>query len=541
MPIQQSYFELRDVRLLQGRSWIPLRQAIEVTTDPPESGIVRLEEFIGIATAAVEETKRAEAEKLGWSDLALNPHRSVVEKSGYRAVDIFRSWTEPLGINLVIDQHLEEEHRHIWHLHPDLIVALSLLRKDDTWYRPEEGWVEVARLKRDTEGDPVLLEIKAEFLADYLAARGMILYCSSYCERVSVSSSRPAYSWPDNELREATGRDQREAITTETSFPDSPGNFWTRGALWRTEWVATGGLSVRVRGDKDPHTTSFALKNDGTRTEADQLAGAMGWLYFEPTLVSTLLRHRGARLRWATQETGVLGATNSGIHFGVNDLGFITVFAKDVGALPTWEQRLWSAHNVTPDGGVSRELFAAQMEVNPADTVAPEKELAGALEAMNAAFAKKYSASLLRDHETVPNLLCRAHRFQAAEIDGLLELSKEVTRLFIERIDIDAVIDVLAMPKADKKPGSLKMLEKLVTHLRSKDEAQAMMAPLFGIYDLRLADAHLGSSLVESGKARAGVDNTAPAAMQGRQLLRSFVDTLQKITAVMVAETGSRD
>ena len=41
------------------------------------------------------------------------------------------------------------------------------------------------------------------------------------------------------------------------------------------------------------------------------------------------------------------------------------------------------------------------------------------------------------------------------------------------------------------------------------------MAPLFGIYDLRLADAHLGSSLVD-------------------QLLRSFVDTLQQITAVLL-------
>lgn len=45
-------------------------------------------------------------------------------------------------------------------------------------------------------------------------------------------------------------------------------------------------------------------------------------------------------------------------HFGVNDLGLITVFAKDIGRLDPWEQRIWSAHNVTPDGGPSRELVA---------------------------------------------------------------------------------------------------------------------------------------------------------------------------------------
>lgn len=532
MPIQQIYFELRDVHLLQGLPWIPLRQVTECAIDPPEPGIVRIEEFVGVATAAVEKTKIAEVKKLGWSDLDVNSHRSVVERWGYRATDIFRSWEDPLGINLVIDQHIEEKHRHIWHLHPDLIVALGLLQQGDSWYRPEEGWVEVIRLKRDIEEDPILLEIKSEFLADYLAARGMVLFCSSYRERVAISSTNPAYKWPEEGLREQAEHEQREAYTREACHPDSADDFWTRGGLWRTELVFPGDLSVRVRGDKDPYTTSFALKNDGTRMEANQLAGSMAWLYFEPTLVSTLLRHRGARLRWATQETGALGATNFGIHFGVNDLGLITVFAKDVGDLPAWEQRLWSAHNVTPDGGVSRELFAAQMEVNPADTIAPEKDLLGGLKAINAAFAAKYGSALLRDHEAVPNLLRRAHRFRAAEIDGLLELAKELTRLFIERIDVEPIIAALALPKADKKPGSLKILEKLVTHLRSEPEAKAMMAPLFGIYDLRLADAHLGTSLVDSGKARAGVDDTAPAAMQGRQLLRSFVDTLQQITAV---------
>src|SRR5271166_4298091 len=71
MPIQQTYFELRDVSPLQGRPWIPLRQATDVSFDPPEPGILRIEEFIGIATAAVDEAKRAEAESWVGATLAL--------------------------------------------------------------------------------------------------------------------------------------------------------------------------------------------------------------------------------------------------------------------------------------------------------------------------------------------------------------------------------------------------------------------------------------------------------------------------------------
>jgi hypothetical protein len=238
-------------------------------------------------------------------------------------------------------------------------------------------------------------------------------------------------------------------------------------------------------------------------------------------------------LDWYSQETGSLGATTSTVHFGINALGLITVYAKDIGSLQHWEQRLWSAHNVTPEGGVSRELFAAQMEVKPAATTAPERELAGALDGINAAFSGRYNQALLREHESVPKLLRRAHRFQAAEADGLRDLSKELTRLFAERIDVDALVAQLTLPKGDRKPGSLKALEKLVAHLRSDIEAQNMMAPMFGIYDLRLADAHLESSLVASGRRRAGVDDSVPLAMQGRQLLQSFVDTLRLITDVL--------
>lgn len=535
MPIPQSYFELRDIHSLQSRSWIPLRLVREAKLEPPAANIVRLEEWTGIATAAVENAHRPIASKMGWSgDLDMTPHRAGVESWGYVSADVFRWGSRTIGINLVIDQHIEQESRSVWHLHPDLVVALGLVREEDIWFRPEEGWAEVARLKRDDKGSPAELGIKAEFLRDYLAARGMALYCSSYRERVAVTANKLDYSWPDDELRETIGSDQRECIIVDSEYPDPAGHFWVRGALWRTEWVESGTLSTRVRCDPDPHTTSFALKNDGTRAIAKELAGAMSWLFFDPAIVAALLRHRSAELRWATSETGVLGATAYGVHFGVNSLGLITVFAKDIGGLQPWEQRIWSAHNVTPDGGVSQELFAAQMEVNPASTVAPEKNLKAAIEAVDAAFQGRYGAPLLREHDSVSGLLRRAHRFLAAEPDGVLELSKELTRLFIERINVDLILTALALPKSDKKPGSLKALERLAAAHSSASAAAKMMAPLFGIYDLRLADAHLGEGKIASGKARAGVVDSDPPAMQGRQLIQSFVDTLHAIASLLV-------
>jgi len=35
---------------------------------------------------------------------------------------------------------------------------------------------------------------------------------------------------------------------------------------------------------------------------------------------------------------------------------------KDIAYLPEWQQRIWSAFNVSPEGGVSDELLASQCE-----------------------------------------------------------------------------------------------------------------------------------------------------------------------------------
>ncbi len=350
----QPYFELRDVRPLDGQTWIPLRQATETQIDPPAPTIVSVEEFTGVATAAIEDTHHATAAKLGWSDgLGLDAHRAGVEEWGYKCADVFRDWKTPLEINLVIDQFVEDAGLLIWHLHPDLVVALGLVQEEDRWFRPEEGWAEVVRLERDVNRKPVKIEMRAEHLRDYLAARGMALYCSSYHERVMVSSVRPPLPWAEGHFEDATGYNSREGIIKKAEYPHPNDHFWSRGALWRTEWVMAGAISTRVRGDADPHISSFALANDGTRVPAIALGKSIDWLYFAPTVVLPLLRHRGAQLGWFSLETGLLGATKYGVHFGLNTLGLITVLAKDIGKLAPWEQRIWAAHNVTPEGGVS--------------------------------------------------------------------------------------------------------------------------------------------------------------------------------------------
>ena len=91
----------------------------------------------------------------------------------------------------------------------------------------------------------------------------------------------------------------------------------------------------------------------------------MTYLAFKPTLVPALLHFRSGRLGWYSRDTGGITAADTGIHFGLNALGLVTIFAKDIAKLDGWEQRIWAAHSTPLDGGASRELFDAQMTAIP--------------------------------------------------------------------------------------------------------------------------------------------------------------------------------
>ena len=441
-----------------------------------------------------------------------------------------------IGTRLVVAQGKDGFERQTWHLHPDLVIALKLEREGDTWFRPDEGWIEVARLKRHAEGNPVLLEIRAEMLSDYLAARGMALYLSSYHERSAYSAEKPPYSWVDTPRDWSAGRNSRELYITDAGFPPDPSfQFRASGALWRTEWYKPGKQSIRVRGDAEPDDVSFAVGTDGDRKTAAQCVSTMTYLAFKPTLVPVLLHFRSGRLGWYSRDTGGIAAADSGIHFGVNALGLVTIFAKDIAKLDGWEQRIWAAHSTPLDGGASRELFDAQMNCNPAATAAPEAKIADVLGALDRAFQSRFGAPVLRDHGSVEAIIRRTHRFRAVEQDGLLALAKELNRLLTERIDRETLRGPAGVA-ATEKLRELKIMERLVAKSLGEAAARVAMAPLFGINDLRNADAHLGSSLVASGKERAKV--TAPdthPVEQGCQLLEAFVATVREISEAIAS------
>lgn len=467
-------------------------------------------------------------------------------------------------------------------LAPRLRHNSRVKREDDSWVRPEEDYVQVARLTRNAQGRPVLLEVRASHLKDYMCARGMALFVSSYRDRTEVVEDGSAIQWQDGRAEEKDAQDRWQGIVydiheggeeygAEWAFfhmartdidygedvpvmgpPTKSGTSsksWTskqtgkklqvvRGELWRQEWVEPAAVSPLVRRDEVDSTVHFIVDAEGRRESSRTLketgfSDSGRWLWFRPDVVNALADRRGGSLQWYTRDTGKVSCSPGyDVHFGVNALGLVTVYAEDVARLPEWQQRIWAGHNIGPEGKVSEELLASQVAAKPARTAAPEAYLSRALEALRVAASDNLGIQILRVHEEADDLLRRVHRFRAVDRRGLFALAKDVAKLTAELIDAKELQKIVQPPK-DVKWGSLKSLEKVLATKVGEENAQHLVRPLFGVYELRLADAHLQSDEISNSLRLIEIDEAVPPIVQGWQLLSSVVSTLYRIAAVL--------
>jgi hypothetical protein len=241
----------------------------------------------------------------------------------------------------VLEQRTNSAENSEWHLHQDFVITLGLKREGDTWVRPDEGYIEVAKLSKRADGDPDLLEVRASHLRDYLCARGMALYVTSYWDRVEVIESASHIAWPENPVRELRDNDRWEGrvlaiheggmpygeetavfhvartdVDPEEDVPvfglatddNVTSKSWTKehtgrklyrveGELWRTEWIEPASHSPIVRGDKLPPTVFFITDAEGKRENRETLVGGRRWLWFRPEVILVLAHRRGGSLR----------------------------------------------------------------------------------------------------------------------------------------------------------------------------------------------------------------------------------------------------
>lgn len=575
--MNQLWFEMKDLRKrkLDNSVWIPLRAEKSTRNDIGYGKTGYQDEIVGHASLMVPIDKKAETEHLDWVDIGINNYQGLNYIDGVYSQSDLYTREEFEGIHLVLSQNFDNNFdNNEWHLHQDLVISLGLKREGDIWICPREGYVEVAKLERDKKGSPIILQIKNQFLKDYLCAKGCGLYITSYFSRDGIFDNKSVLSWTEDTKNNQEGKDfwecrvleiheggfpfgqkvavshvsrididEDEDVPDMTSFP-TDGNikseFYERSfkgnklysiiaELWKYEWISPAQTSPITLGHEQPIDIFYIVDAAGSKESGKELIKGGKWLWFSPDLVSALQTWRGSFLEWYTKDTGKIScAPACGIHFGVNDLGLITVYAKDIGQLPLWQQKIWAGHNISPEGGISKELYASQVKAEPASSLAPENFIESVIEDLNTITLKQFGVNMFRGHSSIKEIILTINRFRATNENGLYSLAKDIARILADDINIEG-LQKIAIPPKGTKWGSLKTIENLLALKISKDAAKEILRPLVGVYELRHGDAHLPGSDIEDAYKLIGIDRESPYVLQGYQMLYSCVDNLHKI------------
>jgi hypothetical protein len=582
--MEQAWFEMLEHRRrkVAAQTWIPLRAFIG-QTEGMNGYLGYKEDFLGVVSVAVPTRARDEINELTWGGGALSSdHGSYAFRDGrYKTAESFQiDEGVDVGIHLVLEQRNPGGGPRIWHLNQDLVFALRLIEEKDAWVSPDENFVSAVRRERRDDDSVGAIYIRADFLRDYLAARGMALRVLMFRQRTSIEESSDHVRWEDNpHLDDAyegrfEGRkvrihpggdpegatmavfnvwrtdvddgadipemgpetDEGTASTSRQLRRTGPVIARIDGEFWRNEWIEPAAHSPRVRGDHEPSATRFIVDNAGTRMSADELYDEdIGkWLWFDAAIVRDLLSLRSGDLSWYTRDTGTLtGEYGYNIHFGVNSAGLINVYAYDIAKLSEWHRRIWASRNMYPEGGLSEELAASQIRARPADTVAPEAVLPGALERLATLGETLWGVRLFREHSIEKSLIASIHRFRATDRASLLELAKDIARLTADRLDIAALHRLAPPPDGRQGTGSLRSLERLIATLIEPEQARAKLTVLAGIYDLRVGAAHLPGGQVEDAFELAGIDKDVDVRFQALQMIKNLTDSLVEISNVV--------
>lgn len=560
-------------------TWVPLRASIN---DEKENCkyIGFVSEYFGCGSVAFPPEHREIAEKASWSDIGIGctAQPYAYEDGYYSSIEQYQ-WNdkEPIGVHLVFEHPQLVVGGSLWILNPDLVVALRLIKDGNNWVRPEENFVVVAREVLNEKGEQSLIEIKREFLLDYLAARNLSLKLSYYRQRVEnvpTIEDSEYVGLEDHQEERGDGRyellirnlndvfggswamfrawrtdvDEEEdapvmgpETTENTDYESSKGNksgydgVRVEGEFWRDEWIEHQGISKRVRGDTDTNLPQFIVETDSTRIASSDLNNEdVGrWLWFRSSIVNELLGLRGFSLEWYTAETGAIKSTSSySIHFGINSADLITVYAYDIARLPSWEQHLWAAHNVVPEGKVSSELLDSQVKAQPASTHAVEELLFEVMSLLENGFKQDFNVSLFSHELNREEFFKKISRFDSKDQASLLRLAKEIVRVFSDRLNVKELRNLSTHSSKDKL-GSNKLLQDILSQKVGNDTARNIFGPIVGAYDMRVGDAHPTSSKIGEALELAGIDDEKSFLRQGQQLISNVGQSIWWIGKMM--------
>lgn len=571
--------------------WIPLKAYVDIERVNKYGELGYIWNSYNIKSVLIPLSKIKEINTLSWDSFIINDTDSgyINENNGnYYPAEFFGdSYSNGIhGIKPVLAQSFNNSLPSSWEVNQDIIFSLKLYKEGNYWISPRENYERVIKISYDKDNNPNLIEIKNKYLKDYLKARKMGLFVATYTNRDLIMKNRNIVDWDNSSItidkidqlnshwsgiiREINNQGapygEKAALihierTEELENDDVPTlglpnennekvsysektfsgekNYYISGELWKNHLITPGEKSLIIGNDSPDYPIYYIANADGSHIAKEKLKDSGRWLWFSPECINSLLVQRDGKLEWYTKDTGRVGANDEGlVHFGVNKLGLINVYAKDISYLPLWQQQIWVSFNIQPDGGVSTELLMSQVKATPANTQAPEKYIDYGHKYLNKEFLRLYKFPFFNNNSEYKNILKSVHRFTSLSEEGFYELAKNLTKISIELINTKDIKKIIQVNPKDKL-GSIKILEKFLFQKLKFEEQKAKqyISIIAGINELRILNSHIKEALKEEEKIELyemlNIDSNLSYLDQGYSLLANYCSFIFSLVAIL--------
>lgn len=236
----------------------------------------------------------------------------------------------------------------------------------------------------------------------------------------------------------------------------------------------------------------------GLRREFDP--GFLTPLFFKKAALLKYDSHPSYRVDFASRTYGTIRQDDFDISFGINRNGKLVMWLGDVATLPENEQFYLRSENVPSDHSIGSEFYDAQIECKFTDRT-PEDQLFEQRSSFLESFFAKFGHKAAHLEKEVLDLALSIRRPVVDTAPERRRIADSLNKVYLESLDKKAL--GLAMASLGHQPeslGSLKRLEKILGSVSPHSDAPNVMAPLFILYDLRVAYSHLGSNQGQAEK-----------------------------------------
>ena len=185
------------------------------------------------------------------------------------------------------------------------------------------------------------------------------------------------------------------------------------------------------------------------------------------------------------------GAIES-IDVGINSVGLVNAFARDLAKQSQAEQQYWSSFSCLPSGEICEELFQTRMQQNPPRPSGTVDLVSAAIKALNSSYTSRFGeqvhAAVYPDRKVLARLGVGPLEENWEE---LAELAKDLYAWVVEGLRISSLRKPLAS-SYENDWKQIKLIETLASVALGCAEAdvEAIGGPLRGLNTLRVKHAH---------------------------------------------------